>query len=311
MSNDWENSDLWKAETFSEELTKLTNENFFNPDLSETKTREIMKDLKGIVADESLLTEDLTSALSYLGDMVAMHPDKTTAKEAVAILNMAIEHPNGGFTSGTNRNPDDPGFGYYYEIDSDVEARKVARIILQQQPAMDNEILNIYEKLAAKDLPSYGDLAQIAGEHSKAIDLFEKIYNKDNRTGHFYEAGYAMDELMQNNPKAVFAVERMVKKHVMSRQSRCASEKEDDKEFINQEIGTKEKIAQLKARVTKEATKPSKPLKSIDRLEQKMHFIEKRVEMFKERDIGGNTDDFRKIEDNIRLTAYKEFTQNR
>lgn len=329
MSNYFENSDLWKADTFSEELAKLTNENFFNPDLSDTKTREIMSGLKAIVADEKLQTEDLTFALSYLGDMVAMHPDKETAKEAVDILNMAIDHPNSGFTSGKNEDLDPYKYKQYYEIDSDVEARNVATLILRQQPDMEEKIFNIYEKLAEKELPVYHDLVEIAPEHPKAINLFEKFHNKDNIYDNLYYAASAMRNLMKENPQAISAVERMVDnfnqrektyvkgeivrgitlmKKVLRGTGSYEKNTPEKYEELNT-ISTKKRIEQLKVQAGIGADKEAKKSIPIDRLEQKMQFIEKRVKMFKEREMGGNTDDLRKIEDNVRLTAYKEFSQ--
>ena len=330
MSHYFENSDLWKAETFSEELIKLTNENFFNPDLSETKTREIMKSLKGIVTDENLQTEDLTFALSYLGDMVAMHPDKETAKEAVDILNMAIDHQNSGFTSGKNEDLDPYQYTQYYEIDSDIEARNVATMILEQHPDMEKEIFSIYKNLADKELPIYHDLAQISSEHPKAIGLFEKIHNKDNVYDNLYLAANAMNELVDNCPEAIPVVERMIDnfsqrektfvkdkvirgKTLMKKVLRGTKGYESaahNKYEDLKKTSAKKRIEQLKAQTGIETKKNRKPT-PIDRLEQKMKFIEKRVEMFKERNMSGNTDDLRKVEDNVRLTAYKEFTQNR
>ena len=79
MSHYFENEDLWKL-----------------PDSEKLSGNESTADIKQIIKENNLTTEDLTEALSELKDNFCSQPDKKTAKEVVEILNLAVEHPNAG-----------------------------------------------------------------------------------------------------------------------------------------------------------------------------------------------------------------------
>lgn len=293
MSHYFENEDLWKL-----------------PDSEKLSGNESTADIKQIIKDNNLITEDLTEALFELKDNFCSHPDKKTAKEVVEVLNLAVEHPNAGVVGGRNEDLDPYKYSQYYEVDSNTEARNLATLVIQIHPDMEKEIFGIYEKLS-ENIPVYHDLVKISREHPKAMDLFEKIYNQDNYAHFLSRAADAMQDAV--NPDNVDRIERMVNafnsKKLENLWETDAFYNYKSKYSYEGEGSLREKISKMKAKAGiidehKNAV-PNKKVKdmSVDLLADKMKFIEKRVSLFRE----NSSMVSREQEDKIRISAYKDF----
>ncbi|MBR3501725.1 MAG: hypothetical protein IKO06_02340 [Alphaproteobacteria bacterium] len=214
MSHYFENEDLWKL-----------------PNSEKLSGNESTADIKQIIKENNLTTEDLTIALFELKNNFYSNPDKKTAREVLEILNLAVEHPNAGVVGGRNEDLDPYKYSQYYEVESNTEVKNLATLVIQMHPDMEKDVFDIYEKLSEKTV-LYHDLAKISGEHPKAMDLFEKIYNRDvnlyYNNHHSDDAGiYATfllraEDAMENivNPDNVDRIERMVNTYYTNKHNR-------------------------------------------------------------------------------------------
>lgn len=293
MSHYFENEDLWKL-----------------PDSEKISGNESTADIKQIIKENNLTTEDLTIALFELKDNFYSNPDKKTAKEVVEILNLAVEHPNAGVVGGRNEDLDPYKYSQYYEVDSNTEVRNLATLVIQIHPDMEKEIFGIYEKLS-ENIPVYHDLAKISREHPKAMDLFEKIYNQDNSAHFLSRAADAMQDAV--NPDNVDRIERMVNafnsKKLENLWETDAFYHYKSKYSYEGEGSLREKISKMKTKAgiidEHKNADPNKKVKDmgVDLLADKMKFIEKRVSLFRENSIVVSKEQ----EDKIRIAAYKDF----